>query len=273
MANETLNVAAVRTSITTALKRLDDRFIPWRRYAGLLLVGGLLLVYLLGILVDSTAGLVALNDDLTKPQKVLPAVAARPVGFILIGVGYIILGATVWFLFRTLRSMNRRTLDRYLRPAAFFATLAFALFTLYGLFVAIRLPWLASDYTRHPLATADVFPDYLSVSNTLLGAANVALGGALIFACLGLIREKTFSRYLTLLGMFWGITAVAGPFPEIEAPIIQVIGELCGFFWALGVGFALLRLLPGNANGGPLAGNDAEETMKMPKLDVTEPEA
>jgi hypothetical protein len=273
MANETLKGATDRIGLITALKRLDDRLIPMRRYAGLLTAGGLLLVYLLGILVYSTAGLVALNGDLTNPQKVLPAVSARPIGFVVLGIGYVILGATVWFLFRTLRAIGRRTLDRYLRPAAVFGTLACAIFVLYGLFIAIRLPWLASDYTQHPLPTADVFPGYLNVSNTLLSAANVALGGALIFACLGLIREKTFSRYLTLLGMFWGITAVAGAFPEIEAPIVEVIGELCGFIWILGMGFAFLRLLPGDSTGATLAGSDAEETMKMPRLNVREPEA
>jgi hypothetical protein len=246
MTGRTDTTAMAKTGgVSKTLARVDAWLAPWRRYAGLLLAGGLLLVYILNILVSSTAGLVALNGDLTNPQKLLPAVSARPLGFILLALGYVFLGATVWFLFRTLRAISGQKLERYLRPAAFFATLAFAIFVIYGLFVAIRLPWLASDYARSPVTTATAFGDYLHLSDTLLGAANVALGGALLFACLGLIREKVFSRYLTLLGIFSGITAVAWPFPEIEAPVVAAIGELCGFFWALGVGFTLLRLIGG----------------------------
>jgi hypothetical protein len=260
------------SSLNQALARVDNRLAPLRRYAGLFLAGGLLLVYLLGILVYSTAGLVALNGDLSNPQKLLPAVSAYPIGFILIGLSYVLLGATVWFLFRTLRVVSGQTLDRYLRPGAFFGLLAFVFFLTYGLFVAIRLPWLASDYARQPVATITAFTDYLRINDTLLGAANVALGGALIFVCMGLIREKTFSRYLTLLGIFWGITAVAGPFPELEAPIITVIGQLCGFLWALGVGFALLRILPGRTTESALLGS-ADEAASMSEPSMNEPEA
>ena len=71
--------------------------------------------------------------------------------------------------------------------------------------------------------------------------------------------------------MFWGITAVVSPFPEIEAPIVAVIGQLCGFFWALGVGLALLRVLPGDATDGAITGN-VDKAANRSEPSVTEPE-
>src|SRR5262249_6693464 len=76
----------------------------------------------------------------------------------------------------------------------------------------------------------------------LLLAAYVAMGGWLFFLCLAMWREKTVSRYLTLLGMFCALTLLLAVFAD---PIIVLLGQFCGFIWALGVGLTLLRPVGG----------------------------
>ena len=67
---------------------------------------------------------------------------------------------------------------------------------------------------------------YLEISGSLLQAAYVALGGWLFFLGLAMWREKTVSRYVTLLGMFCALVLIL---TFIADPIIILLGQICGF--------------------------------------------
>ena len=95
--------------------------------------------------------------------------------------------------------------------------LATGLLILYGLYIGIRLPWIASGFAHNPSDAVDAYTSYLEISGALLLAAYVALGGWLFFLCLAMWREKTVSRYLTLLGMSSAPSSSSSPSSPIRS--------------------------------------------------------
>jgi hypothetical protein len=210
---------------------------PLERYSGLLLAVLLLLVAApLNAIVYSTAGVK--GADREDALKTLPAIAAHPVGFVIAGLVFILLGATVWLFARAMTKRLSAQAQYQLRFGNALALLATALLALYGLYIGIRLPWIAAGFAQNTSDAVNAYTTYLEISGALLLAAYVALGGWLFFLCLAMWREKTVSRYLTLLGLFCALVLILA---FVADPIIVLLGQLCGFIWALAVGFALLR--------------------------------
>ena len=237
--------------MTEIMRRIE----PLERYSGLLLAILLLLVAApLNAIVYSTAGVK--GTDREDALKTLPAVAAHPAGFVIAGLVFILLGGAVWLFSRAMPKRLSARAQSQLRFGNALGLLATGLLILYGLYIGIRLPWIASGFAHNPSDAVDAYTSYLEISGALLLAAYVALGGWLFFLCLAMWREKTVSRYLTLLGMFCALVLI---FAFIADPIIVLLGQFCGFVWALGVGFGLLR--PAGGREKPVTAN------------VTEPEA
>jgi hypothetical protein len=242
--------------MTEIMKRIE----PLERYSGLLLALLLLLVAApLNAIVYSNAGLK--GTDREDGLKTLPAVAAHPVGFVIAGLVFILLGGAVWLFSRAMTNRLSERAQSQLRFGNALALLATGLLVLYGLYTGIRLPWIASSFAHNPSDAANAYTSYLEISGALLLAAYVAMGGWLFFLCLAMWREKTVSRYVTLLGMFCALVLILA---FIADPIIILLGQICGFFWALGVGFMLLR--PADKQEKPLTAHVTEQG-------VTEPEA
>jgi hypothetical protein len=219
--------------MTEIIRRIE----PLERYSGLLLA--LLLLFVaapLNAIVYSTAGVS--GTDREDALKMLPAVAAHPVGFVIAGLVFMLLGGTVWLFSRAIAKRLSARTQSQLRFGNALGLLATGLLVLYGLYVGIRLPWIASGFAHNPSDAADAFTSYLEISGALLQAAYVALGGWIFFLCLAMWREKTVSRYLTLLGMFCALTLLLAAFAD---PVIVLLGQFCGFVWAFAVGFALWR--------------------------------
>jgi hypothetical protein len=218
------------TGMMNGVERLE-------RFSGLLVAVLLLLILApLNAIVYASAGVK--GTDREDALKVLPAVAAHPVGFVVVGLAFVALGGAVWLLTRALGKRLSARAQSQMGFGRALGLLAVALLALYGLYIGIRLPWIAAGYAHDPVMAIDAFKTYLDISGGLLLAAYVALGGWLLFLCLAMWREKTVSRYLTLLGMFCGLVLVLA---FLADPSIVVLGQISGFFWALGVGFALLR--------------------------------
>jgi Domain of unknown function (DUF4386) len=237
--------------MTEIMRRIE----PLERYSGLLLAILLLFVAApLNVIVYSTAGVK--GTDKEDALKTLPAVAAHPAGFVIAGLVFMLLGGAVWLFSRAIAKRLSARAQSQLRFGNALGLLATGLLVLYGLYIGIRLPWIASGFAHNPSDAADAFTSYLEISGALLQAAYVALGGWLFFLCLAMWREKTVSRYLTLLGIFCALVLILA---VIADPIIVLLAQFCGFFWALGVGFALLR--------------PAGEREKPVTVNVTEPEA
>jgi len=219
--------------MTDIMKRIE----PLERYSGFLLAIVLLFVAApLNAIVYSTAGVK--GTDREDPFKTLPAVAAHPAGFVIAGLVFILLGGAIWLFSRAVAKRLSAHARDQLRFGNALGLLATALLTLYGLYIGIRLPWIASTFTHNPSDAVNAYTVYLEISGALLLAAYVALGGWLFFLCLAMWREKTVSRYLTLLGMFCALVLILA---FIADPLIVLLGQFCGFFWAFAVGFALWR--------------------------------
>jgi hypothetical protein len=219
--------------MTDIMKRIE----PLERYSGFLLAILLLFVAApLNAIVYSTAGVK--GTDREDALKTLPAVAAHPVGFVIAGLVFILLGGAVWLFSRAVAKRLSARAQNQLRFGNALGLLATALLALYGLYIGIRLPWIASTFTHNPSDAVNAYTVYLEISGALLLAAYVALGGWLFFLCLAMWREKTVSRYVTLLGMFCALVLILA---FIADPIIVLLGQFCGFFWAFTVGFALWR--------------------------------
>lgn len=242
--------------ITDILKRTE----PLERYSGLLLAVLLLLVAApLNAIVYSTAGVK--GTDREDALKTLPAVAAHPAGFVIAGLVFLLLGGAVWLFSRAMTKRLSVESQSQLRFGNALALLAAALLILYGLYTAIRLPWIASGFAHNASDAVNAYTTYLEVSGALLLAAYVALGGWLFFLCLAMWREKTVSRYLTLLGMFCALVLILA---FIADPIIVLVGQFCGFVWALAVGFALLR--PVGEREKPIAASITEQGITEPEM-------
>jgi Domain of unknown function (DUF4386) len=219
--------------MTDIMKRIE----PLERYSGLLLAILLLLVAApLNAIVYSTAGVK--GTDREDALKTLPAVAAHPAGFIIAGFVFLLFGGVVWLFSRAVAKRLSERAQSQLRFGNALGLLATGLLVLYGLYTGIRLPWIASGFARDPADAVNAYTTYLEISGALLLAAYVALGGWILFLCLAMWREKTVSRYLTLLGMFCALTLLLAAFAD---PVILLLGQFCGFFWAFAVGFALWR--------------------------------
>jgi hypothetical protein len=219
--------------MTDIMKRIE----PLERYSGFLLA--LLLLFVaapLNAIVYSTTGVK--GDEREDPFKTLPAVAAHPAGFVIAGLVFILLGGAIWLFSRAVTKRLSAHAQSQLRFGNALGLLATALLTLYGLYIGIRLPWIASSFTHNPSDAVNAYTAYLEISGALLLAAYVALGGWLFFLCLAMWREKTISRYLTLLGMFCALVLILA---FIADPIIVLLGQFCGLIWALAVGVVLLR--------------------------------
>jgi hypothetical protein len=214
------------------------RIEPLERYSGVLLAILLLFVAApLNAIVYSTAGVK--GDDRVDAMKTLPAVAAHPAGFVIAGLVYVLLGGMVWLFSRAMAKRLSARAQSQLRFGNALGLLATGLFILYGLYIGIRLPWIASGFAHNTSDAVNAFTAYLEISsNWLLPAAYVALGGWIFFLCLAMWREKTVSRYLTLLGMFCALTSIVAAFAD---PVIVLLGQFCGFVWAFAVGFSLWR--------------------------------
>jgi len=212
---------------------------PLERYSGLLLAILLLLVAApLNAIVYSTAGVK--GGDRVDAQKTLPAVAAHPASFVIAGLVFILLGGAVWLFSRAMAKRLSERAQSQLRFGNALGLLATGLLILYGLYTGIRLPWIASGFAHNASDAVNAYTTYLEISGDwLLPAAYVALGGWIFFLCLAMWREKTVSRYLTLLGMFCALTLLLAAFAD---PVIVLLGQFCGFFWAFAVGFVLWRL-------------------------------
>jgi hypothetical protein len=237
--------------MTDIMKRIE----PLERYSGFLLAILLLFVAApLNAIVYSTAGVK--GDEREDPFKTLPAVAAHPAGFVIAGLVFILLGGAIWLFSRAVTKCLSTHAQSQLRFGNALGLLATALLTLYGLYIGIRLPWIASSFTHNPSDAVNAYTTYLEISGALLLAAYVALGGWLFFLCLAMWREKTISRYLTLLGMFCALVLILA---FIADPIIVLLGQFCGLVWALAVGVVLLR--------------PADEQEKPVPASLTEPEA
>lgn len=236
-----------------------QRIKPLERYSGLLLAVLLLLVAApLNAIVYSTAGVS--GAERKDALKTLPAVAAHPIGFVIAGLVFILLGGAIWLFTQAIAQRLSARAQTQLRFGNALGLLAVALLTLYGLYTGVRLPWIASGFARDASDAIDAYATYLEISSALLLAAYVALGGWLFFLCLALWREKTVSRYLTLLGMFCALTLLLA---LVADPLIVLLGQVCGFFWALGVGFALLR--PPSEPVKPLATSMSESRLTEPE--------
>jgi uncharacterized protein DUF4386 len=220
--------------MTEIMKRIE----PLERYSGLLLAILLLFVAApLNAIVYSTAGVK--GADREDALKTLPAVAAHPAGFVIAGLVYVLLGGVVWLFARAMAKRLSARAQSQLRFGNALGLLATGLLILYGLYIGIRLPWIASGFAHNPSDAVNAYTAYLEISsNWLLPAAYVALGGWIFFLCLAMWREKTVSRYLTLLGMFCALTLLLATFAD---PVIVLLGQFCGFIWAFAVGFALWR--------------------------------
>jgi hypothetical protein len=237
--------------MTDIMKRIE----PLERYSGLLLALLLLLVAApLNAIVYSTAGVK--GTDREDALKTLPAVAAHPTGFVIAGLVFILLGGAIWLFSRAVTKRLSASAQSQLRFGNALGLLAAALLVLYGLYIGIRLPWIASGFAHNASDAVNAYTAYLEISGALLLAAYVALGGWLFFLCLAMWREKTISRYLTLLGMFCALVLILA---FIADPLIVLLGQFCGFVWALAVGVSLLR--------------PAGEQEKPVPASLTEPEA
>jgi hypothetical protein len=241
--------------MTDRLQRIE----PLERYSGLLLAVLLLLVLApLNAIVYSTAGLK--GDDREDALKTLPAVAAHPVGFVLAGLAFILLGGAIWLFTRAMTKRLSAQAQSQLRFGTALGLLAVALLTLYGLYTGIRLPWIAAGFAHDAADAVNAYKTYLDISGALLLAAYVAMGGWLFFLCLAMWREKTVSRYLTLLGMFCALTLLLA---VIADPVIVLLGQLCGVIWAFGVGLTLLR--PPGVREKPVVASMTEPTAIEPE--------
>jgi hypothetical protein len=219
--------------MTEIMRRIE----PLERYSGLLLAILLLFVAApLNAIVYSTAGVQ--GNDRADALKTLPAVAAHPAGFIIAGFVFLLFGGMVWLFSQAMAKRLPPRAQSQLRFGNSLGLLATGLLILYGLYIGIRLPWIASGFAHNPADAANAYTSYLEISGAVLLAAYVALGGWMVFLCLAMWREKTVSRYLTLLGMFCALTLLLAAFAD---PLIVLLGQFCGFFWAFGVGFALWR--------------------------------
>src|SRR5215831_13244155 len=219
--------------MTEIMKRIE----PLERYSGVLLAILLLFVAApLNAIVYSTTGVK--GTDREDGLKTLPAVAAHPAGFVAAGLVFILLGGVVWLFSRTMTKRLSERAQSQLRFGNALGLLATGLLILYGLYIGIRLPWIASGFAHNASDAVNAYTAYLEISGALLLAAYVAMGGWIFFLCLAMWREKTVSRYLTLLGMFCALVLI---FAFVADPIIVLLGQFCGFFWAFGVGFALWR--------------------------------
>jgi hypothetical protein len=219
--------------MTEIIKRIE----PLERYSGLLLAILLLFVAApLNAIVYSTAGVQ--GGEREDALKTLPAIAAHPVGFVLAGCVFLLFGGMVWLFSRAMAKRLSKRAQSQLRFGNALGLLATGLLVLYGLYIGIRLPWIASGFAHIPSDAVNAYSTYLEISGALLLAAYVALGGWIFFLCLAMWREKTVSRYLTLLGMFCALTLLLAAFAD---PLIVLLGQFCGFFWAFAGGFALWR--------------------------------
>jgi hypothetical protein len=219
--------------MTEIMRRIE----PLERYSGLLLAILLLFVAApLNAIVYSTAGVK--GGDQGDGLKTLPAVAAHPAGFVIAGLVFILLGGAIWLFSRAMAKRLSAHAQSQLRFGNALGLLATALLILYGLYIGIRLPWIASGFARNPSDAVNAYQSYLEISGSLLQAAYVALGGWIFFLCLAMWREKTVSRYVTLLGMFCALVLILA---FVADPIIVLLGQFCGFIWAFAVGFALWR--------------------------------
>jgi hypothetical protein len=222
--------------MTEIMRRIE----PLERYSGVLLAILLLFVAApLNAIVYSTAGVNGTDYRSEDALKTLPAVAAHPAGFVIAGLVYVLLGGVVWLFSRAMAKRLSARENSQLRFGNALGLLATGLFILYGLYIGIRLPWIASGFAHSTSDAVNAYTAYLEISsNWLLPAAYVALGGWIFFLCLAMWREKTVSRYLTLLGMFCALTLLFAAFAD---PVIVLLGQFCGFIWAFAVGFALWR--------------------------------
>jgi hypothetical protein len=223
--------------MTDIMADIMKRIEPLERYSGFLLAILLLFVAApLNAIVYSTAGVK--GTDKGDALKTLPAVAAHPVGFVIAGLVFILFGGAIWLFSRAVAKRLSAGAQSQLRFGNALGLLATALLTVYGLYIGIRLPWIASTFAHNPSDAVNAFTVYLEISGSLLQAAYVALGGWIFFLCLAMWREKTVSRYVTLLGMFCALVLILA---FIADPIIVLLGQFCGFFWAFAVGFVLFR--------------------------------
>jgi hypothetical protein len=219
--------------MTEIMRRIE----PLERYSGLLLAILLLFVAApLNAIVYSTAGVQ--GGEREDALKTLPAVAAHPAGFVIAGFVFLLFGGMVWLFSQAMAKRLPARAQSQLRFGNALGLLAAGLLILYGLYIGIRLPWIASGFAHNASDAVNAYTAYLEISGALLLAAYVALGGWMFFLCLAMWREKTVSRYLTLLGMFCALTLLLAAFAD---PLIVLLGQFCGFFWAFGVGFALWR--------------------------------
>jgi hypothetical protein len=241
--------------MTEIMKRIE----PLERYSGLLLALLLLLVAApLNAIVYSTAGVK--GADREDGMKTLPAVAAHPAGFVIAGLVFILLGGAVWLFSRAMTNRLPERSRSQLRFGNALALLAAGLLVLYGLYTGIRLPWIASGFASNPSDAVNAYQTYLEISGALLLAAYVAIGGWLFFLCLAMWREKTVSRYVTLLGMFCALVLILA---FIADPLIVLLGQVCGFVWALVVGFMLLR--PADRQEKPIVTRVTEQGVTGPE--------
>jgi len=158
--------------MTEIIRRIE----PLERYSGLLLA--LLLLFVaapLNAIVYSTAGVS--GTDREDALKTLPAVAAHPAGFVIAGLVFILLGGAVWLFSRAIAKRLSARAQSQLRFGNALGLLATGLLILYGLYIGIRLPWIASGFAHNPSDAVDAYTSYLEISGALLLAAYVALGG------------------------------------------------------------------------------------------------
>src|SRR5262245_6307303 len=148
------------------MKRVE----PLERYSGLLLAILLLFVAApLNAIVYSTAGVK--GADREDALKTLPAVAARPVGFVIAGLTFILLAGLIWLFSQALAKRLSAQAQSQLRFGTALGLLAVALLILYGLYISIRLPWIASDFAQRPSDASNAYTTYLEISGALLLAA------------------------------------------------------------------------------------------------------
>src|SRR3954447_16260167 len=122
-----------------------QRIKPLERYSGLLLAVLLLLVAApLNAIVYSTAGVS--GAERKDALKTLPAVAAHPIGFVIAGLVFILLGGAIWLFTQAIAQWLSARAQTQLRFGNALGLLAVALLALYGLYTGVRLPWIASGF-------------------------------------------------------------------------------------------------------------------------------
>ena len=109
----------------------------------------------LNAIVYSTAGLK--GTDREDGLKTLPPVAAHPIGFVIAGLAFILLGGAIWLFSRAITNRISERSQNQLRFGNALGLLAAGLLVLYGLYTGIRLPWIASGFARNPSDAANAY--------------------------------------------------------------------------------------------------------------------